>query len=66
MASKKKNEATNVASPRSSPRSRGQLEQDKMTAQMQELVGRLSEILGNDFIKMEVEPILKINKKKLN
>ena len=66
MARKKKNEATNVASSRSSPCSRGQLEQDKMTAQMQELVGRLSEILGNDFIKMEVEPILKINKKKLN
>ena len=66
MVKKQKNEATNVASPRSSPRSRGQLEQDKMTAQMQELVGRLSEILGNDFIKIEVEPILKINKKKLN
>jgi hypothetical protein len=66
MVKKKKNEATNVASPRSSPRSRGQLEQDKMTAKMQELVGRLSEILGNDFIKIEVEPILKINKKKLN
>ena len=66
MASKKKNEATTVASSRSSPRSRGQLEQDKMTAQMQELVGRLSEILGDNFIKMEVEPILKINKKKLN
>ena len=66
MASKKKIEATVVASSRSSPRSRGQLEQDKMTAQMQELVGRLSEILGDNFIKMEVEPILKINKKKLN
>ena len=66
MVKKQKNEATNVASSRSSPRSRGQLEQDKMTAKMQELVGRLSEILGNDFIKMEVEPILKINKKKLN
>ena len=66
MVKKQKNEATNVASSRSSPRSRGQLEQDKITAQMQELVGRLSEILGNDFVKMEVEPILKINKKKLN
>jgi hypothetical protein len=66
MVKKQKNEATTVASSRSSSRSRGQLEQDKMTAQMQELVGRLSEILGNDFIKMEVEPILKINKKKLN
>jgi len=55
-----------VASPRSSPRSRGQLEQDKMTAQMQELAGRLSEILGDEFVKLEVEPILKLNKKKLN
>ena len=63
MVKKQKNEATVVASSRSSPRSRGQLEQDKMTAQMQELVGRLSEILGDNFIKMEVEPILKINKK---
>ena len=49
-----------------SPRSRGQLEQDKMTAQMQELAGRLSEILGDEFVKLEVEPILKLNKKKLN
>ena len=58
----------NVASSRSSSRSssRGQLEQDKMTARMQELAGRLSEILGEDFIKTEVEPILKLNKKKIN
>ena len=66
MAKDKTNEATTVASPRSSSRSRGQLEQDKMTARVQELAGRLSEILGEDFIKTEVEPILKLNKKKIN
>ena len=56
----------NVASPRSSSCSRGHLEQDKMTARMQELAGRLSEILGDEFVKVEVEPILKLNKKKVN
>ena len=66
MAKDKTNEATVVASSRSSSRSRGQLEQDKMTARVQELAGRLSEILGEDFIKTEVEPILKLNKKKIN
>ena len=61
----KKNEATDVASARS--RKNGQLEQDKMTAQMQELTGRLAEILGDEFVQVEVEPILnKLNKKKLN
>ena len=62
MVGKKKNEATDVASSRS----RGQIEQDKITAQMQELVGKLSEILGDQFVKMEVEPVLKPDKKKLN
>ena len=66
MAKDKINEATTVASSRSSSRSRGQLEQDKMTARVQELAGRLVEILGEDFIKTEVEPILKLNKKKIN
>jgi len=66
MAKDKINEATVVASSRSSFRGRGQLEQDKMTARVQELAGRLSEILGEDFIKTEVEPILKLNKKKIN
>jgi hypothetical protein len=66
MAKNKFNEATVVASSRSSPRSRGQLEQDKMTAQVQELVGRLAEILGDEFVKVEVEPILKLIKKKIN
>ena len=62
MAKDKINEATTVASSRSSYR--GQLEQDKMTARVQELAGRLAEILGEDFIKTEVEPILKLNKKR--
>jgi hypothetical protein len=66
MAKNKFNEATVVASSRSSPRSRGQLEQDKMTAQVQELAGRLAEILGDEFVKVEVEPILKLIKKKIN
>ena len=60
-----KSEATDVASPRS--RKNGQLEQDKMTAQVEQLAGRLAEILGEEFIQVEVEPILnKLNKKKLN
>ena len=68
MAKDKINEATTVASSRSSSRSssRGQLEQDKMTARVQELAGRLAEILGENFIKTEVEPILKLNKKNIN
>ena len=66
MAKNKFNEATTVASSRSSPRSRGQLEQDKMTTQVQELAGRLAEILGDEFVKVEVEPILKLIKKKIN
>jgi hypothetical protein len=66
MAKNKFNEATVVASSRSSPRSRGQLEQDKMTTQVQELAGRLAEILGDEFVKVEVEPILKLIKKKIN
>jgi len=66
MAKNKFNEATVVASSRSSPRSRGQLKQDKMAAQVQELAGRLAEILGDEFVKVEVEPILKLIKKKLN
>ena len=66
MAKNKFNEATVVASSRSSPRSRGQLEQDKMTTQVQELAWRLAEILGDEFVKVEVEPILKLIKKKIN
>ena len=66
MAKNKFNEATVVASSRSSPRSRGQLEQDKMTTKVQELAGRLAEILGDEFVKVEVEPILKLIKKKIN
>ena len=60
-----KKRGDNVASPRS--RKKGQMEQDKMTAQVTELMGRLSEILGKDFVQLEVEPVIKkINKKKLN
>ena len=65
MTKIKKEEATVVASPRS--RKSGQIEQDKMTAQITQLAGRLSRILGEEFIQVEVEPILKkLDKKKLN
>ena len=60
-----KSEATSVASPRS--RKKGQIEQDKMTAQVEQLAGRMAEIIGEEFVQVEVEPILKKhNKKKLN
>ena len=51
-----------------SARSRlGQIEQDKMTVSISQLAGKLSEILGSEFVKVEVEPTLnKLNKKKLN
>ena len=63
----KKIEPTDVGSARSSRSRLGQIEQDKMTASISQLAGKLSEILGSEFIKVEVEPILKkINKKKLN
>ena len=62
---KEKKRGDNVASPRS--RKAGQIEQDKMTAEMSQLAGRLAEVLGEEFIQVEVEPILKkLNKKKLN
>tara|TARA_R100001509_G_scaffold82668_1_gene46568 strand:+ start:3440 stop:3637 length:198 start_codon:yes stop_codon:yes gene_type:complete len=65
MSSQDKKRGDNVASPRS--RKKGQMEQDKMTAQVTKLMGRLSEILGKDFVQLEVEPVFKkINKKKLN
>ncbi len=65
--SNKKKRADNVGSARSSRSRLGQIEQDKMTASISQLAGKLSEILGSEFIKVEVEPILKkINKKKLN
>ena len=64
---KEKKRADNVGSARSSRSRLGQIEQDKMTASISQLVGKLSEVLGSEFIKVEVEPILKkINKKKLN
>ena len=62
--SNKKKRADNVGSARSSRSRLGQIEQDKMTASISQLAGKLSEILGSEFIKVEVEPILKkINKK---
>ena len=65
--SNKKKRADNVGSARSSRSRLGQIEQDKMPASISQLAGKLSEILGSEFIKVEVEPILKkINKKKLN
>ena len=64
---KEKKRADNVGSARPSRSRLGQIEQDKMTASISQLAGKLSEILGSEFIKVEVEPILKkINKKKLN
>ena len=62
---KEKKRADNVGSARS--RKAGQIEQDKMTAEISQLAGRLAEVLGEEFIQVEVEPILKkLNKKKLN
>ena len=62
---KEKKRADNVGSARS--RKAGQIEQDKLTAEINQLAGQLSEILGKKFLKVEVEPILnKLNKKKLN
>jgi len=62
---KEKKRADIVGSPRS--RKAGQIEQDKMTAEMSQLAGRLAEVLGEKFVQVEVEPILKkLDKKKLN
>ena len=62
---KEKKRGDNVASPRS--RKAGQIEQDKMTAEISQLAGRLAEVLGKEFVQVEVEPILKkLDKKKLN
>ena len=64
---KEKKRADNVGSARSSRSRLGQIEQDKMTASISQLAGKLSEILGSEFVKVEVEPTLnKLNKKKLN
>ena len=59
----KKHEATPVASPRKG----GQIAQDKMTKAIEQLAENLANALGEEFIQVEVEPILKkIDKKKLN
>mgnify|MGYP003126498414 FL=1 len=61
---KEKKRADIVGSARSR---KGQVEQDKMTAEISQLAGRLAEVLGEEFIQVEVEPILKkLDKKKLN
>ena len=65
--SNKKKRADNVGSARSSRSRLGQIEQDKMTASISQLAGKLSEVLGSEFVKVEVEPTLKkLIKKKLN
>ena len=62
---KEKKRADIVGSARS--RKAGQIEQDKRTLEISQLASRLSEILGEQFVQVEVEPILKkINKNKLN
>ena len=62
---KEKKRADNVGSARA--RKAGQIEQDKRTLEISQLASRLSEILGEQFVQVEVEPILKkINKNKLN
>ena len=62
---KEKKRADNVGSARS--RKAGQIKEDKMTAEISQLAGRLAEVLGEQFVQVEVEPILKkLNKKKLN
>ena len=65
--SNKKKRANNVGSARLSRSRLGQIEQDKMTASISQLAGKLSEVLGSEFVKVEVEPTLKkLIKKKLN
>ena len=62
---KEKKRADIVGSARS--RKAGQIEQDIRTLEISQLASRLSEILGEQFVQVEVEPILKkINKNKLN
>ena len=71
MKFKIKSEATDVASPRSLPRSaNGMKEQKKATQQMELLVKKLAKSLGED-VQLEIEPNISISdlfkdKKKLN
>ena len=59
----KKHEPTPVGSSRKG----GQIAQDKMTKAIEQLAENQANDLGEEFIQVEVEPILKkIDKKKLN
>ena len=59
----KKHEPTPVGASRKG----GQIAQDKMTKAIEQLAENLANALGEEFIQVEVEPILKkIDKKKLN
>ena len=59
----KKHEPTPVGSSRKG----GQIAQDKMTKAIEQLAENLANALGEEFIQVEVEPILKkLDKKKLN
>ena len=59
----KKHEPTGVGSSRKG----GQIAQDKMTKAIEQLAENLANASGEEFIQVEVEPILKkIDKKKLN
>ena len=49
---KEKKRADIVGSARSSRSRLGQIEQDKMTAKLSQLTGKLSEVLGSEFIKV--------------
>ena len=70
MPKDRKVEATNVASPRSSPRKAGQKAMDKTTQELQVLVKNLEKLMGEN-VQLEVEPKISISdifkdKKKLN
>ena len=70
MPKDRKVEATDVASPRSSPRKAGQKAMDKTTQELQVLVKNLEKLMGEN-VQLEVEPKISISdifkdKKKLN
>ena len=70
MPKDRKVEATDVASPRSSPRKAGQKAMDKTTQELNVLVKNLERLMGEN-VQLEVEPKINISyifkdKKKLN
>ena len=70
MPKDRKVEATDVASPRSSPRKAGQKAMDKTTQELNVLVKNLERLMGEN-VQLEVEPKISISdifkdKKKLN